>query len=277
MNGTIKKLLKKFKVYYGLQAAYRNFLDKRAQEKSRISYAAFRGEGYLCNSCGESYRKFVPQFPGRNISAAISKYKVIAGFGENVFCPNCMSTNRERLVIAVLQHMVSVAGKSILHLSPEKHVFNYISRQAVVTTADLEPGFYRRIDDNVVFADINQLPFADKSFDFIIANHILEHIPDDATAMKELRRVLKQDGTAILQVPFSTTLRMTVEEPAIANASKQEELFGQRDHVRIYAADDYVQRLQNAGFYLTILKEIELAGFEKHAIQKDEWVFLATR
>lgn len=47
------------------------------------------------------------------------------------------------------------------------------------------------IDRNFVVGDVTKLPFKDKSFDFIIARHILEHLPDPKPFFKELERVSK--------------------------------------------------------------------------------------
>ena len=85
------------------------------------------------------------------------------------------------------------------------------------------------------------------SSDAIICNHVLEHIPDDRKAMKELRRVLKPGGWGILQVPISYVLAATHEDPSIVTTEAREQAFGQYDHVRIYAKD-YVDRLVGAGF-----------------------------
>jgi ubiquinone/menaquinone biosynthesis C-methylase UbiE len=43
-------------------------------------------------------------------------------------------------------------------------------------------------------ADAQKLPFADASFDAVIANHMLYHIPDLPRALGEIRRVLKPSG-----------------------------------------------------------------------------------
>ena len=51
--------------------------------------------------------------------------------------------------------------------------------------------------------NITKLPLEDDYFDLIICNHVLEHIENDEDAIKELYRVLKKDGKAILQVPIS--------------------------------------------------------------------------
>ena len=50
----------------------------------------------------------------------------------------------------------------------------------------------------------SQLPFDDGSFDVVISNHVIEHVGDDSeqlTHLSEIRRVMKQDGSAYLAVP----------------------------------------------------------------------------
>jgi SAM-dependent methyltransferase len=95
--------------------------------------------------------------------------------------------------------------------------------------------------------DITDITFADNSFELIICNHVLEHIPDDAQAMRELFRVLKPGGLAILQVPISYAIDSTYEDFTIVDSEARLAAFGQRDHVRIYGPD-YPQRLGRAGF-----------------------------
>ena len=52
-----------------------------------------------------------------------------------------------------------------------------------------------------VRGDALRLPFADDSFDRVIASEVLEHIPDDVAAMAELARVLRPGGTMAVTVP----------------------------------------------------------------------------
>jgi ubiquinone/menaquinone biosynthesis C-methylase UbiE len=132
------------------------------------------------------------------------------------------------------------------------------------------PGFYRSVDPLIQFADATDLPFASALFDMVIANHIMEHIPADGAAMKEIYRVLKPGGIAILQVPFSEAIPFTIEEPGINNPAKQSALFGQPDHVRIYALHDYLERLRSAGFTVAYLPYASLQPFYRYAIQQDE-------
>jgi SAM-dependent methyltransferase len=188
-----------------------------------------------------------------------------------------MSTCRERLMIAIFSTRIPVAGKNILHLSPEPNVFRFLKKQATVTTADLVPGFYLQIDPNIQFADATRLPFPDNAFNIVIGNHIMEHIPDDQLAMREIHRVLQPGGIAVLQAPFSETIPHTLEDAAITDPQQQSALFGQKDHVRIYALADYLQRLQQAGFQVNYLPYESLSELYQYAIQPREGFIYITK
>ncbi|HSM63218.1 MAG TPA: methyltransferase domain-containing protein, partial [Gillisia sp.] len=94
---------------------------------------------------------------------------------------------------------------------------------------------------------ICNLPFEDNSFDFILCNHVLEHIPDDTKAMKELYRILKKGGTAILQIPQDLSREHTFEDNSITSRKERAKIFGQYDHVRVYGRD-YFDKLRSIGF-----------------------------
>ncbi len=98
-----------------------------------------------------------------------------------------------------------------------------------------------------VKADICDLPFSNNEFDFIICNHVLEHIPDDTKAMQELYRILKPGGLAILQVPYNSDLEKTFEDDSITDPKERARIFGQYDHVRVYGMD-YFEKLRSIGF-----------------------------
>jgi SAM-dependent methyltransferase len=289
MNHALKSFLKKIKLYHPLQTTYRLALSYVTLRYHRLQYAKYKGSGFICNFCGAAYKKFVPEYPNRDIAAAINDNHVIAGYGENVYCPNCGSKNRERLIKSVIATHLDIKGKKILHFSPEKNLYRFLKEAAApatpangtaaaapttITTVDITPGFYRYIDANIIYADATRLPFADATADIVIANHILEHIPEDLEALKEIFRVLTPGGVAILQVPYSPTIPFTFEDPAINDPQQQAKRFGQKDHVRIYALDDYIRRLESAGFQVHQLTPADLSPFRIHAIQPDEIVFL---
>jgi SAM-dependent methyltransferase len=265
LNRALKNILISFRIYYPLQGAYQQFRFQQRLKKYRKEYAPFEGKGFECEVCGSKYSRFVPDLPSDDDKDALEKNKVIAGYGENILCPNCGSAARERLVLNILKHNLKFAGKKILHLSPEKNIYHFIKAKAEVITADLLPGFYRTIDGMVQKQDATNFTFADNSFDIIIGNHILEHIPDDAKAMKEIFRVLKPGGTAILQVPYSESIPSTLETKDINDPALQSALYGQKDHVRIYAFSDYVQRLRSTGFVVNIIDATSIKEFAGHA------------
>jgi len=274
MKERLKSLLKRTGLYHPLQTSYRSALSFALNQYYRATYNKYRGKGFRCNFCDASYEKFVPEYPSPAIQKAIDDNEVIAGYGENVYCPNCMSKNRERLIKAVIQTWLQIAGKSILHFSPERHLCDFLKETASVTTVDIAPGFYTNIDHFITYADATQLHFANESFDLLMANHILEHIPEDGKALKEMYRVLKGGGVAVLQVPYSEKILQTIEDPYINDPAQQAALYGQKDHVRIYARNDYIRRVESAGFRVHLLTPDTLSPFNIYAIQEKESVFL---
>ncbi len=99
--------------------------------------------------------------------------------------------------------------------------------------------------------DVQDMPFKDQEFDVVICNHVLEHVPDDRKAIREIFRVLGHGGLAILQVPTDYSMDKTVEDATITDPLEREKRFRQKDHYRLYGRD-YLNRLTDAGF---IIKE----------------------
>jgi SAM-dependent methyltransferase len=61
--------------------------------------------------------------------------------------------------------------------------------------ADVEP------IPGAIRADVHSLPLRDSTFDYVLASHLLEHIPDVKRAITELARVLRPGGTLEIRVP----------------------------------------------------------------------------
>ena len=111
-----------------------------------------------------------------------------------------------------------------------------------------------------VKADICELPFADDAYDFVLCNHVLEHIPDDDTALKEIKRVLKPGGIAILQIPQDLSREKTFEDNSITDRKERARIFGQYDHVRVYGRD-FFKKLRKTGFEV---QEVDLTSDMDH-------------
>ncbi len=270
MKEYLKNILKHLRIYHPLQRIYRRRLTSRQHHRILKEYEPFRNGVLFCNFCGESYSQFAPRWPSDEDREALVRNSVIAGYGENCYCPSCMSTARERLIKAVISDDFALEGKQILHFSPEKKILDFILEKNDVTTADLEPGFYSAVHKQTIKQDLTSLQFQDSSFDIVIANHVMEHIPDDLQAMKEVYRVLKKNGTAIMQVPFSTSIKTTIEQPGLKDPRQQSALFGQKDHVRIYELEDYLSRLREVGFDVNYQSYDELKAYHQFAIQTGE-------
>lgn len=91
-----------------------------------------------------------------------------------------------------------------------------------------------------VQGDALRLPFADGSFDRVIASEVLEHIPEDEAAMAELSRVLRPGGSMAVTVPRCG--------PELVNWALSDEYHNvPGGHVRIYCRSELVSRLQGTG------------------------------
>jgi SAM-dependent methyltransferase len=124
-------------------------------------------------------------------------------------CPNCDSYERHRLQYVALARALQgrdLRGMKVLHFAPEKCLRPFFASVDSYETADLfEPDVTHKVD-------IRHLPFQNASYDLVFASHVLEHIKEDGDAIREVRRILKPKGMAILPVPV--VCEMTIEYPA---------------------------------------------------------------
>ena len=190
----------------------------------------------------------------------------------NVLSPSTYSLERHRLLWLFLKNDTDffTNTKKVLHFAPEQAFYKRFKKMKNLdyTTTDLNSP----IAD--VKADICRLPFTSNSFDFILCNHVLEHIPDDQKAIQELFRVMKPGGMGILQIPLDINRKTTFEDNSIKDAKQRAKIFGQYDHVRIYGLD-YFDRLESCGFkvkkvdFTKTLSEDEIS---KYCLNKDELI-----
>lgn len=210
----------------------------------------------FCHCCQQSLITFIP-FEGKS----------------NILCPSCGSLSRHRMFAIFKEKHQDFFNKNlhILHIAPEKAVARLFRNKTNVNyvTGDLSPENYF---PGTLKIDITDLHFEDNTFDLVICNHVLEHVEDDLTAMKQFHRVLKSSGMALLQVPIDMERQQTYEDFSIVDPVEREKHFGQHDHVRIYGMD-YLERLTNAGFDVetsTIFEHLSEDDLFKFQIQIDE-------
>lgn len=228
-------------IKYILNTIPRPYLIKMSYWVRPFLALYLRGKKYKDPIDGKTFRKFLPY-----------------GYGSpraNVLSPSTLSLERHRLLWLYLTRETDFFSKplKVLHVAPEQAFYKRFKNQKnlIYITTDL----YSPLAD--VKADLCALPFEDDSFDVIFCNHVLEHIPDDAQAMRELYRVMKKGGWGIFQVPQDINRAHTFEDDTITDPAERTRIFGQYDHVRVYGLD-YFDRLRQVGF------EVEEITYSTH-------------
>jgi SAM-dependent methyltransferase len=186
-------------------------------------------------------------------------------------CLNCGSRERHRLL-----HLWATegggdkfAGKRILHFAPEKVVMRQMRGNPLYETADLmQRGVTHRVD-------ITKIPLPDSIYDVVMAHHVLEHIDDDRQAMREMFRLLKPGGIALLTVPVNPTRRETYENPAVTTDAERWAHFSAHDHKRYYGLD-FSDRLAEAGFLVETFR-VSPAEEVRYGLLRDEWIYIARK
>jgi SAM-dependent methyltransferase len=192
----------------------------------------------------------------------------------NAVCPWCGSHIRHRNLWLYLRERTDLLGAParVLHVAPE-----YVLQERLRSLPQLD---YLSADLESPLAmahfDITAIPFEDDSFDVVLCSHVLEHVPDDRRAMRELRRVLRPSGWGVIQVPVDYTRTETLEDPAIVSPDERERVYWQSDHLRLYG-QDFPRRLEEEGFRVTVdrwLHELPREVVERHGLYSLEDMYL---
>jgi SAM-dependent methyltransferase len=219
----------------------------------------FRIETYL-RKC---YAKFKQ---GNNHKCLICNFKAsdwVHLTNNDLLCPNCGSLSRDRRLWQILYNQFIKEDINILDFSPSRSLFRKWKNEKNVNyiASDLSGNF---IAD--VAYDITQIPEQENQFDLIICYHILEHVIKDLKAMNELYRVLKSNGTVIIQTPYKEG--KIYEDYSITTESDRLIHFGQEDHVRVYSVEGLKARLESVGFKVIVnrFEKEEYLGFSANEI-----------
>lgn len=204
----------------------------------------YRGDLVECPCCGSTFSRFLAH-RGR----------------QRAKCPRCGALERHRVLWLYLERETDLFDRpgALLHIAPEYAFLRRFSRVDTLryVTGDLDPRLASRK------VDVMDLPFEAASFDFLICNHVLEHVADDRLALAEIHRVLRPGGWAILMSPIDHRRVATLEDPAAVTPEDRHRVYGQSDHARLYGRD-YSNRLAEAGF--TVSADRYLDGFDESVI-----------
>ncbi|MBU7317609.1 glycosyltransferase [Paenibacillus sp. SM 69] len=232
-------------------------------------------DNFLCPFCNNRFKRFQPwpdiyDFP---------KYKFEMSNKYTAICPSCYSMDRERVFKIYIERETQLLQSTakVLHIAPERQLRNWLVKYQNLkyVCGDLFPQ-----DSLTQKVDITSILYPDNSFDVILCSHVLEHIPDDTRAMNELYRVLKKGGWGILQVPICISIDDTYEDFSITTPEGRLEAFGQDDHVRIYAKNDYIKRLEKAGFevsFFNLALKYSISEAHQYGLQENDYLYIVRK
>ena len=228
--------------------------------RRRVDILRHRGSAVECPLCGGRFDRF---------KAAWNR--------PDALCWHCGSHERHRAQWLLLSRRPELLRdiRSLLHFAPEWTMRERLAPLAAerglrYVTADLDSaGVDRQLD-------LNALALPDDAFDAVMCSHVLEHVPDDATAMRELRRVTAGGGWCLVMVPLDLTRAETHEDPSVVTPEAREREFLQHDHVRLYAPD-IAERLVAAGFTVETIRPATDLGpdaVRRAGLLESDWIFL---
>jgi hypothetical protein len=249
-----------------------------------VKLPGYLGSSHSCPVCGVGLRAFKPMWKsyGRNIErfGYIHRHAEMETFNLTAMtCPKCDATDRERLMAIYLDEVWPSfePGKPIrlIDFAPSYPLSQRIKQYPSLAyrSADL---MRRDVQDNI---DLTNIAYLDESVDVFICSHVLEHIPDDRKAMRELRRILRAGGFGLMLVPLVVGVEETTEEQGESSIEYRWKHFGMGDHVRQYGRRDFVDRLTASGFRVEQLGVDHFGAekFRRHGIAANSVLYVVRR
>lgn len=225
----------------------------------------YRGKNVECPVCERKFSKFLSY--GSNVAHR-----------ENVLCPYDLTLERHRLMYLYLKqesNFFTAENLAVLHMAPEQCFIDMFKKQENLSylTADIESP----IAD--LHFDLHKIPLEDNRFDVVFCNHVMEHVEDPIQCMKELYRVMKKGGWALMQVPQDFHRDKTYEDASITSPQEREKHFWQKDHLRLFGKD-YPQWLEKAGFTVEefdLTKHFDKTKINRFRLMQGEILYIAKK
>jgi SAM-dependent methyltransferase len=223
----------------------------------------FLGTRYTCPCCGWRTRAFTRggwSFRERPLS----------------YCPRCDSKARHRRNWLFLEAETNLFSEPLrlLHVSPQ---YSLSRRLVTMPNIDYVGVDLHRCRNVGTRMDLTATSIRSDTFEAIICIHVLEHIQEDRKAIREMFRVLKPGGWAVISVPIRLDQK-TSEDPAITTPEERRRAFGETGHVRFYGYD-LTERLEESGFQVQpkLGKDVEQQTRKKYGLRNDETIFYCTK
>lgn len=109
---------------------------------------------------------------------------------------------------------------------------------------------------DAVSGDIMRLPYPDRFFDRVVCTEVIEHVINPIAALNEIRRVLDNDGVAVLTVPLDEHLERTlldIPEAVLASGSYheiKEEFDLENSHLSSFTENSFQELVRASGFHI---------------------------
>ena len=211
----LKNLIKNPKAYYYVA---------KTRFKNTFRSVVFRGNAVVCEICNWQGTQF---FEGH--------------------CPKCNSLPRTRLIPYALRYFNLIKPElKVLHIAPNIHEYNFI-RQNFPEMTIYDRLNIRDVEYINIVQDLTQTNIESETYDLAICWHVLEHIPQDKEAIKEVFRLLKPNGNFLVSVPIYPIGSKITYEDKLIEYKDFEKVHGHDDHCRSCGLD-YFERFEAVGF-----------------------------
>ena len=218
-----------------------------------VRRARARGSAVTCPCCERSFGRFLP-FRGRPYAE----------------CPNCFSLERHRLLWLFLRDRTSLLSEPtrFLHFAPEMWLSRTLAARPNIRYVSVD----KYAGGVMAKADMTSLPFPDGSFDGLLEVHVLQNVEDEHAAIRELRRVLRRGGWAVIHESLDLSRDRTLENPSVWNDPRERErVFGFHEYARRYGRD-FPSRITPFGFEVTVVDLVAELGPDqarRYGLQND--------
>ncbi|MGK0186373.1 MAG: hypothetical protein ACI9R3_002156 [Verrucomicrobiales bacterium] len=191
---------------------------------------------YYCNVCETE----VPRFVHLSNELAITWSSA---------CPNCDSRKRHRGLSLLYKRIFAEfpKGFKLLHFAPEPILFPLIE----ASECDYKTTDFFLEDVDYPGEDVQKLTYADGLFDCVLSNHVVEHVEDDASAFKEMHRILAPGGIVVITIPGNWRRQETVTFSDLSH----------NGHFRDYGLD-VVEKLEGSFQEVEVVDLYDEAGNE---------------
>lgn len=247
--------------------------DKKIYEYKHFFEINFEKK-YLCNFCNKKSPFF--ESIGNDYNIFYEQHIVGGGYRENGICPICGTHDRIRWILIVLERYTSILSKActVLHIAPEKSLGDKIKENTLCEylTGDIVLGKAQ------YQVDVTDMQFQNNKFDYIICNHVLEHVDNCEKAISEFKRCLKKNGKLILSFPVCLDKR-TFEDNSIKEDDEKIKYYGQSDHCRLFGYDteDYLKKQGLRVSTIYVKEELTENEIEMLALIREDRTYICSK